>query len=178
MALTCSGRFFVCTDSGKMSRRFKSRPRSPKSSASVTSMESTTLFKLEKDVFQDISLANPQFLQSMLTTMIDRLRRLDITQEKLASSHSEVLEKKENAERQNQELENLNEIRRQTMRMVADDLQNPLTSSLSITDLLKDELKEKEPDLMEHLEAISRSLRRMNDITIKLLDIHNTEDRS
>ncbi len=145
-------------------------------SATVTTTEATTLFKLEKEVFQEIAERNPDFLNAMLKVMVERLRKLDATQEKLASRHSEISEHNKEIEEQRILLENMHEIKKQTIKIVTDDLRNPLTSSLSIADLLKDELKEAHPDLLEHIEVISRGLKKMNEITLKLMELQNDQE--
>lgn len=60
-------------------------------SASVTTVEETTLFKLEKDVFQNLLTNNPYFTSSILLSLVDRIRKLDRDLEKLSAKQSEEL---------------------------------------------------------------------------------------
>ena len=59
-----------------------SKPRS----ASITTLERTTLLKIERKDFLELLKADGRFAQGMLDVMIKRHRDLDTIQERLASS--------------------------------------------------------------------------------------------
>ncbi|MTI40627.1 Crp/Fnr family transcriptional regulator [Fulvivirga lutimaris] len=59
-------------------------------SASVTALESTTLYRVDQQVFQNLINTHPAFANSVLRVLIKRLRRLDIVQQELASSYKKM----------------------------------------------------------------------------------------
>lgn len=140
-------------------------------SASVTTLEETSLFKLESQVFHELITRNPKFINAVLVTLVNRLRKLDEVQEKLASSLKVIQKQSKEIGDTNQALENSNQQMQQIMKIVAVDINDPLASSISITESLKKEVEETHPDLMEYFDSLARSLKRMNEIATKLLDM-------
>lgn len=59
-------------------------------SASVTVLESTTLYRVDQQVFQNLINTHPAFANSVLRVLIKRLRRLDMVQQELASSYKKM----------------------------------------------------------------------------------------
>lgn len=58
-------------------------------SASVTTVEDSSLFKLEKDGFQNLLTNNPYFTSSILLSLVDRIRKLDRDLERLSSKQAQ-----------------------------------------------------------------------------------------
>ena len=99
-----------------------------------------------------------------------RLVRLKINTNKSLS------EKNEQIQTQIMELNALNIEKNEMIEIVAHDLKNPLTSALSISELLKSEKITE--DQREYLSYIKKSLNRMNSLVAKILEIKVLESSS
>lgn len=93
-----------------------------------------------------------------------------------ASTNKSLEEKNTQIEAQNQALSELHHEKNELIGIVAHDLKNPLTSAMSVAQLLEDELEGDE--LKEHLGLIQRSLKRMNNQVAKILEIKVLESPS
>ena len=143
--------------------------------ASVSGATETKLFKLDQDDFYELAAGHPGFVKSVLIIMVRRLRRIDEVQKSLADSYLKITDQKEKIERQNLELMNLNEEKSNLMNMVANDIRNPLSSSISIAETLQAELDEKHPEFSEHTQALTRSMWRINEMATKILEVMSEE---
>lgn len=143
--------------------------------ASVSGATDAKLFKLNQDDFYELAAGHPGFVNSVLIIMVRRLRRIDEVQKSLADSYLKITGQKEKIERQNLELMNLNEEKSHLMNLVANDIRNPLSSSISIAETLQDELDEKHPEYAEHTQALTRSMWRINEMATKVLEVMSAE---
>jgi signal transduction histidine kinase len=86
-------------------------------------------------------------------------------------SKEKIASKNKLIEINNQKLKELNEEKNRLIRIVAHDLKNPLTSALSMAEMLKSKLQLITPEEKHALSLIRRSLRRMHEMINKILDI-------
>ncbi len=146
-------------------------------SASITGVEPTRLFRLDQETFYQLLTSEPNFAKEVLKVLIGRLRQLDVIQEQLATSNEKIMQQKEEIEIKNHELEELNDEKSHLMSIVAHDLRNPLTSSVSIANSLKSEMEESRPDLTEYTDSLVNSLWRMNEMITRILDARAVESK-
>ncbi|NLR92524.1 ATP-binding protein [Flammeovirga agarivorans] len=104
----------------------------------------------KKTLAERLSLANEQLLTQ---------------QEKLKVSYQEI-------ECQNERLNTLNEEKNHLIGVVAHDLRNPLTSALSLSQILESELKDEE---QECISGVTRALWRMQEMITRILDVKAIE---
>lgn len=145
--------------------------------ASITGSTEAKLFKLNQEDFYELVDENPGFVNAVLIVLIRRLRKIDEVQKSLAESYLQITNQKEKIEQQNLELSNLNEEKGQLMTVVADDIRNPLSSSISIAETLQSELEQQHPEYVEHTEALIRSMWRINEMATKILDVKSEEQK-
>jgi signal transduction histidine kinase len=86
-------------------------------------------------------------------------------------SKEKIASKNKLIEVNNQKLKELNEEKNRLIRIVAHDLKNPLTSALSLAEMLKSRFTLLSREETQSLSLIRRSLRRMYDMVNKILDI-------
>jgi len=147
-------------------------------SATVTGLEKTQLFRLEQTDFYKLLANNISFIKGILRVLIARLRDHDIVQEKLSKGNRRIKKQKGEIEKINEELLKLNEEKNHLIGIIAHDLRNPLTSAISISTEIKEELQRYSPDQTEYMEAMIRSLWRMNDMITRILDIKSIETKT
>jgi len=138
-------------------------------SASVTANQETILLALTKDDFDHLTQQYPEVREALLKELIARLRNLHYTQHELNTSNQENLQQKQEIEGMNQELIALNDEKTQLMRILAHDLRNLLTSSISIGTSVKDELESLSPELHPYMGRQVQTLWRMSEMIDKLL---------
>lgn len=100
-------------------------------------------------------------------------KQIEIKTQKLEIANANVLKQKEQIESKNNELIELNKDKNHLIGVVAHDLRNPLTSALSITQMLQS--MDLDEDAQESLTYLANSLKRMNDMVTKILDIRVIE---
>ncbi|MCZ6693398.1 MAG: sensor histidine kinase, partial [Bacteroidetes bacterium] len=88
-----------------------------------------------------------------------------------------VEERTQEIQLKNQELSNLSEEKSHLVGIVAHDLRNPLTSAMSVTELMSSEKECLNEDQKDYLKVIGNSLKRMNDMIIKILDVRAIESK-
>jgi signal transduction histidine kinase len=88
-----------------------------------------------------------------------------------------VEERTQEIRRKNQELSNLSEEKSHLVGIVAHDLRNPLTSALSVTELMSSEEDNLTSDQKDYLKVIGNSMKRMNDMIVKILDVRAIESK-
>ena len=86
-----------------------------------------------------------------------------------------VEERTQQIQDKNQELSELNEEKSHLVGIVAHDLRNPLTSALSVAELMSSDKDCLNNDQKDGLKVIKNSLRRMNDMIVKILDVRAIE---
>ncbi|MBR9998493.1 MAG: hypothetical protein KFF73_05945 [Cyclobacteriaceae bacterium] len=89
----------------------------------------------------------------------------------IKQSKEKIASKNKLIEINNLKLKELNEEKNRLIRIVAHDLKNPLTSALSLAEMLKSKLPLITPEEKHALSLIRRSLRRMHEMISKILDI-------
>ncbi len=160
-------------------------------SASVTAEEESTLLKLSQEDFYALVSKNQEILNSVLKVLIGRMRNMNALEEKLAKSyikiqeqkqeieeqHHNILEQKKLLEEQNYDLLSLNEEKNQLMTVMVHNLKDPLTSSLCMTEILKDEISDEEHPHFEHTRVIYNALERMNKMINEVLNLNKIESK-
>ena len=140
-------------------------------SASVTTTQPTLLLQLSKERFDTIMLQHPKLKDAVLKELIKRLRNLNVMQEQLIKSNNEIQEQKREIQQMNAYLSEVSDEKDKIMRILAHELKNTLTSTISISETLQEELSERTPDLKEYIERLTSSLWRMNDRIDRILSV-------
>ena len=154
-------------------------------SASVTADEPVVLYRLSQENFYRIMAEKAEVTKGVLRKVIKRIREMNELESKLAKSylkiqrqkneieeqHNNILKQKSELEEANNNLTKLNEEKNRLISIVSHGLRNPLTSSLSVIDLLENETENLPEDQKEYIRLISNSLRRMNSMINQTLDI-------
>ena len=86
-----------------------------------------------------------------------------------------VQERTQEIQLKNKELSNLSEEKSHLIGIVAHDLRNPLTSALSVAELMSSDQDCLTKDQDEYLSVIKNSLKRMNQMIVKILDVRAVE---
>ncbi|UZR93624.1 ATP-binding protein [Chondrinema litorale] len=151
-------------------------------SATVTVIEDAHLFTLHRKDFLDIIADNHEVTLGILKILTGQIREKDILETKLALRNKEIIKQKQEIECQKQEIEKsnerlkvLNQEKNQIISIVAHDLRNPLTSAQSISYMLSQELEDLTEDQTEACKLITRSLKRMDEMITRILDVNKLE---
>jgi len=147
-------------------------------SASVTGIEKTRVYRFDQEDYYGLLSKNIGFAKGVLKVLTVRLRQHDVVQEQLARGNSRIKKQKREIEDINQELRGLNKEKDHLIDILAHDLRNPLTSSISLIDLVKDEIKEEQPDLVEAVDKVLSSLWSMNNMISRILEVRGIETKS
>jgi signal transduction histidine kinase len=86
-------------------------------------------------------------------------------------SRSKISAKNRFIEKQNEKLKDLNEEKNRLIRIVAHDLKNPLTSALTLSDMIHTKSIRGPNEEQHSISLIRRSLRRMQEMINKILDV-------
>lgn len=116
-------------------------------------------------------------LQTAYQQLINSGNELRQNAEEMLAVYRELANAKKELESKNTELEDLNKEKNHLIGIVAHDLRNPLSSSLSIAELFEEESENLNEDQQEYLKAIQHSLKRMNDMINQILDIKMIESK-
>jgi signal transduction histidine kinase len=160
-------------------------------SASVTAEEASYFLVLNRSDFEDMMASNPGLTTGILKVLISRMRDMNALEEKLAKSyikiqkqntaiekqHLSLKETKQKLEEQNFELLTLNEEKNHLISTVVHGLKNPLTSSLSMIDLVMNDPEHPCEEHRQYAEIIHTSLLRMNKMINQVLDINVIESK-
>lgn len=93
----------------------------------------------------------------------------------IENQSSEIEIQRKQLEKQNEKLQELNEEKNHLMGVLAHDLRNPMTSLLTIANLLKSESDQLQPDHVEYTNHMIGTLDRMNQMITRTLDIKASE---
>lgn len=145
--------------------------------ASVTAIVEVKLFKIDQETFYDLVDGHPGFVNAVLVVLIRRLRKVDKLQKELADSLTKISQQKAKIEQQNQELVNLNDEKSNLMSIIAHDIRNPLTSSISIAENLGSELETVDPEYKEYTDGLIQSLWRINKMATNILEVSLEEEK-
>ncbi len=160
-------------------------------SASVTADEASDLLKLSQEDFFRIISEKKEVMKGVLRVLVKRMRNMNILEEKLSKSylkiqkqkdeielqHQSISKQKELLEEQNYDLLNLNEEKNHLLSVVVHGIKNPLTSSLCMVDLLKEQSKNDESQ-QEYTSIIKNSLDRINKMINEILNINRIESKT
>ena len=160
-------------------------------SASVTADAPCDLLKLSQDDFFRILFEKKEIIKGVLKVLVNRMRSMNVLEEKLSKSylkiqkqkdeielqHQSISKQKQLLEEQNYDLLNLNEEKNHLLSVVVHGIKNPLTSSLCSIDLLKDNDQINEVQL-EYASIIENSLNRINKMINEVLNINRIESKT
>lgn len=160
-------------------------------SASVTTEEESYFLRLRRDDFESRLGDDPGFCKGIMKVLIGRMRNMNELEEKLAKSYIKIQKQKEAIEAQNQnirdakekleeqnfELLHLNEEKNHMLSVVVHGLKNPLTSSLTMIDLVMSDPNNVCEEHREYGGIIKNSLLRMNKMINQVLDINVIESK-
>jgi signal transduction histidine kinase len=160
-------------------------------SASVTAEETSYFLRLSRSDFEQLLEKNPGLANGILRVLIRRMRNMNELEEKLAKSYikiqkqkdaiesqnQSIIETKQKLEEQNFDLLNLNEEKNHLISIVVHGLKNPLTSSLSMIDMVLSGDDKVCEEHREYAEIIQGSLLRMNKMINQVLDINVIESK-
>ena len=141
-----------------------------------------TVQSFSKKAFQEYHLSllhNIAVYTSIAIENSQTYRKIETQTQKLQKVNNEVKKKKEQIENKNNELTELNNEKNHLIGIIAHDLKNPLTSTISITEHLQSKIEG--TNNLEDLESVNfmlKSLLRMNDMISKILDIGMIESRN
>ena len=151
-------------------------------SATVTVLEDSFLLTLQRKDFLEIIANNHEVTLGILRILTGQIREKDFLETKLALRNKEIHKQKQEIECQKQEIEKnnerlkaLNQEKNQIISIVAHDLRNPLTSAQSISYMLSQEMEGLDEDQIEGFKLISRSLKRMDEMITRILDVNKLE---
>jgi len=136
-------------------------------SATVTALLPARLFLFHQDIFYEITKNESTVVKGILKALVGRLRNMNVAEEKLANQNQEILKQKEELERQKKELIDLNATKDKFFSIIAHDLRSPITTLISLSELLKTDL-----DLLTPTQQ-SEILNSLSDLSknyLKLLD--------
>ena len=160
-------------------------------SASVTTEQESYFLRLSREDFESRLEDDPGFARKILKVLIKRMRNMNELEEKLARSYIKIQKQKEAIEQQNQaikeakekleeqnfDLLNLNEEKNHLISVVVHGLKNPLTSSLTMIDMIMSQPEKICEENKEYGEIIQTSLQRMNKMINQVLDINVIESK-
>jgi signal transduction histidine kinase/tetratricopeptide (TPR) repeat protein len=89
----------------------------------------------------------------------------------IRKSKSKISAKNRYIEKQNKKLKDLNEEKNRLIRIVAHDLKNPLTSALTLSEIIYKKFSRGTNEEQHNISLIRRSLRRMQEMINKILDV-------
>lgn len=140
-----------------------------------------TVQSFSKKAYQDYHLfllQNIAVYASIAMENAQSYRKIEMQSKRLQKANKDIKTQKEQIEQKNNELTELNNEKSHLIGIIAHDLRNPLTSTISITQYLKTKFQEK--DFGEDLESINfmlNGLQRMNKMITKILDIGMIESK-
>jgi len=160
-------------------------------SASVTAEEECHLLRLSRKDFESRLADDPGFAKGILKVLTRRMRDMNVLEEKLARSYIRIRKQnesiedqnarindiKQKLEEQNFELLHLNEEKNHLISVVVHGLKNPLTSAMTMVDLMLSEPEQDPGQLQEYAALILKSLQRMNKMINQVLDINVIESK-
>lgn len=117
-------------------------------------------------VYINIALENAENFEAVIQHSLD-----------LEKAYQDIQEQKMMIENQNQELVDLNNEKNHIIGIVAHDLRNPLTSSLTMIGILKSFPDDLNEDQIQCIEVIDKALYRMNNMITRILDIKAIESK-
>ncbi len=139
-------------------------------SADILADEPVKLLRLSRNQFSTLMTENREILQGLLRVFVKRLRLQDELEIQLADRNKQI-------KQQNEKLEELNEEKNHLIAIIAHDLRNPLSSTLSLAELLKSECENFTEDQVICIDGIIKALNRMNGMVKRILDVRSLEEK-
>jgi signal transduction histidine kinase len=139
-------------------------------SASIYAEEPVRLLRLGHNDFTRLMENNKEILHGLLHVFVDRLRHQDQMEIQLNEQNKQISQQKEI-------LEDLNEEKNHLIAIIAHDLRNPLSSTLSLAELLKSESENFTDDQKICIDGMIKALNRMNEMVKRILDVRSLEEK-
>jgi signal transduction histidine kinase len=139
-------------------------------SASILTEEPVRLLRLSHNDFNRLMENNKEILHGLLHMFVKRLRYQDEMEIKLSDQNVQIKQQKKI-------LEELNEEKNHLIAIIAHDLRNPLSSTLSLAALLKSESENFTEDQVICIDGIIKALNRMNEMIKRILDVRSLEEK-
>ena len=160
-------------------------------SASVTTEEESYFLRLRREDFENRIADDPGLSRGIMKVLIRRMRDMNELEEKLAKSYIKIQKQKEAIEEQNQSIKeakdkmeeqnfdllHLNEEKNHLLSVVVHGLKNPLTSSLTMIDMMLNDPEKACEEHRDYAGIILNSLQRMNKMINQILDINVIESK-
>ena len=141
-----------------------------------------TVQSFAKKAFQEYHLSLLQNIAVYASIAIENAqayRKIETQTKRLQKVNKDVKIKKEQIENKNNELTELNNEKNHLIGIIAHDLKNPLTSTISITEHLQSQIEgTNNSEDLESINFMLKALLRMNDMISNILDIGMIESRS
>jgi signal transduction histidine kinase len=137
-------------------------------SASIFAEETLRILRLDRTSFSRLLTENKEIQNGLLHLFVNRLREHDALEKQLADQTKQIIQQKES-------LEELNDEKNHLMGIIAHDLRNPLSSTLSLANLMKSESENFNEDQMICINGIIKALNRMVDMVDRILDVKALE---
>ncbi|MCT4602920.1 MAG: ATP-binding protein [Marinifilum sp.] len=141
-----------------------------------------TVQSFVKDAYQNYHLSllqNIAVYASIAVENAQSYRKIEAQSKRLQKANSDIKKQKEEIQLKNTELTDLNHEKNHLIGIIAHDLKNPLTSTISITECMRDKLKsENNSEDLENVSFMLKALQRMNKMISKILDIGVIESKS
>jgi signal transduction histidine kinase len=161
-------------------------------SASVTAEEKSLIFKLGQEDFDTLMENNVDSMKGVLRVLIGQIRNMNVLESKLAKSylrihkqkeeiekqHKDISEQKQQLEESNERLTKLNKEKSHLLKVIAQDLRNPLTSGTCLVDMLYDQKEDFSKDHQDAVKVLKSSINKMNTMINHILDINEIESRN
>ncbi len=137
-------------------------------SASIFAEETLRILRLDRTSFSRLLTENKEIQNGLLHLFVNRLREHDVLEKQLADQTKQIISQKES-------LEELNDEKNHLMGIIAHDLRNPLSSTLSLAELMKSESENFDEDQMICINGIIKALNRMCAMVDRILDVKSLE---
>jgi len=137
-------------------------------SASIFAEETLRILRLDRTSFSRLLTENKEIQNGLLHLFVNRLREHDVLEKQLADQTKQIISQKES-------LEELNDEKNHLMGIIAHDLRNPLSSTLSLAELMRSESENFDEDQMICINGIIKALNRMCAMVDRILDVKSLE---
>ncbi len=137
-------------------------------SASIFAEETLRILRLDRTSFSRLITENKEIQNGLLHLFVNRLREHDVLEKQLADQTKQIISQKES-------LEELNDEKNHLMGIIAHDLRNPLSSTLSLAELMRSESENFDEDQMICINGIIKALNRMCAMVDRILDVKSLE---
>lgn len=141
-----------------------------------------TVQNFMKNAFKDYHLSLLQNIAVYTGIAIENaqvFQKIELQAQWLQKANNDINLQKEEILSKNTELTDLNNEKNHLIGIIAHDLKNPLTSSLTIAEYLKSQIKNSNhPEDIENIDYMLNALNRMNSMITKILDVKMIESKS